>query len=458
MDNKDSIEIKKTLKENINLIIRGYRVIAKSFTKPVFKSKAIASVFEALSPFVNFYFSALILNELVGDKRKGVLIQLVLLTIVLNFLVLFLKSLITRWKNYCEANEYALTWGIYSDKLLSMDYADVEDPKIQQQVSEIQQHQNGMGFGLSELIYKFEDFIKSICMVVLSITIAMSLFSTNVPEGSEYAFLDSNTATLTCVFAMGLSIFLVPYLNLIGGKVWQKASEVNNVGNRLYWFYTNLVMESFNGKDIRIYNQEISLSKQNDFNKDFAYFVEYQAKWETMSSIVMNISSSYIYLFVAMKAYAGAFGVGSIVLYVGAITQLTQGFSGLISVAGGLIKNNVFLEPVINFLEIENKKYQGTLSVEKREDNEYQIEFKNVSFKYPKTDIYALKNVNMKLHIGQKVAIVGMNGSGKTTMIKLLCRLYDVDEGVITLNGIDIKNTTMTSTWTYFLLCFKTLN
>lgn len=83
--------------------------------------------------------------------------------------------------------------------------------------------------------------------------------------------------------------------------------------------------------------------------------------------------------------------------------------------------------------------YRGKLPVEKRLDNQYEIEFRNVSFRYPGTETYALKNLSLKLHIGERMAIVGMNGSGKTTMIKLLCRLYDPQEGEILLNGVDIR-------------------
>ncbi|MEG0895514.1 MAG: ABC transporter ATP-binding protein, partial [Oscillospiraceae bacterium] len=137
--------------------------------------------------------------------------------------------------------------------------------------------------------------------------------------------------------------------------------------------------------------------------------------------------------------YTGAFGIGDIVLYVGAITQFGGGISRLFTNIGALINNSVYVDYMFETLDIENKKYQGTLSVEKRDDIEYQIEFKNVSFKYPNCEEYSLKNVNLKLNIGQKVAVVGQNGSGKTTMIKLLCRLYDPTEGVITLNGVDIK-------------------
>ena len=65
--------------------------------------------------------------------------------------------------------------------------------------------------------------------------------------------------------------------------------------------------------------------------------------------------------------------------------------------------------------------------------------FHDVSFKYPGAGEYAIKNLNLKLYTGKSLAIVGMNGSGKTTMIKLLCRLYDPTDGKITLNGIDIR-------------------
>ena len=83
--------------------------------------------------------------------------------------------------------------------------------------------------------------------------------------------------------------------------------------------------------------------------------------------------------------------------------------------------------------------YQGSLTVEKRRDRNYEVEFRNVSFRYPGSDRYALKHVNMKFKIGERLAVVGMNGSGKTTFIKLLCRLYDPTEGEILLNGINIR-------------------
>jgi ATP-binding cassette subfamily B protein len=83
--------------------------------------------------------------------------------------------------------------------------------------------------------------------------------------------------------------------------------------------------------------------------------------------------------------------------------------------------------------------YDGTLPIEKRDDGEYEFEFRHVSFRYPQQKNDVLHDVNIRFHVKEKLAIVGMNGAGKTTIVKLLCRLYDPSEGEILLNGINIQ-------------------
>ncbi len=82
--------------------------------------------------------------------------------------------------------------------------------------------------------------------------------------------------------------------------------------------------------------------------------------------------------------------------------------------------------------------YDGTLPVEKRIDNAYELSFEHVSFKYPGTEQYIIKDLSITFQIGEKLALVGRNGAGKTTLIKLLLRFYEPTEGRILLNGIDI--------------------
>ncbi|MBP3728643.1 MAG: ABC transporter ATP-binding protein [Lachnospiraceae bacterium] len=154
---------------------------------------------------------------------------------------------------------------------------------------------------------------------------------------------------------------------------------------------------------------------------------------------VSALFTGAIYVFTCLKALGGAFGVGSITQYVGAATQLSGSLTKLFSALAELKGNGKFLALTFEYLDIPNAMYQGSLTTEKRRDRAYQVEFKDVSFKYPGTEIWALRHVNVKFQIGSRMAIVGENGSGKTTFIKLLCRLYDPQEGEILLNGINIK-------------------
>ena len=131
-----------------------------------------------------------------------------------------------------------------------------------------------------------------------------------------------------------------------------------------------------------------------------------------------------VYLLVGLKAYAGAFGIGEVTQYAGALTALTGGLANLLRALGGMKISTPFLENNLEFMGIKSWMYQGTLTTEKRSDRQYDVEFRNVSFRYPNTDAWALKNVSLKFNTGNRLAIVGRNGSGKTTFIKLLCRLY----------------------------------
>lgn len=146
-----------------------------------------------------------------------------------------------------------------------------------------------------------------------------------------------------------------------------------------------------------------------------------------------------LYTFAGLGALVGRFSVGSIVKYISSILKFTNAVAAFVSILELLRYNNAMSKIYFDFIETPSHMYQGSLTVEKRSDRNYNVEFRDVSFRYPNTDFWALRHVNLKFNIGEKLAVVGMNGSGKTTMIKLMCRLYDPTEGQIFLNGIDIR-------------------
>lgn len=146
-----------------------------------------------------------------------------------------------------------------------------------------------------------------------------------------------------------------------------------------------------------------------------------------------------VYMLLIAAALGGGISVGSIARYVSCVMLLLTAAEGAATAIQSLLVNNQYLKRYFEYLDIPNPMYQGSLTVAKRDDNEYYIEFRDVSFRYPNTESYALRHVNLKFRVGEKLAVVGMNGSGKTTFIKLLCRMYDPTEGEICLNGVDIR-------------------
>lgn len=146
----------------------------------------------------------------------------------------------------------------------------------------------------------------------------------------------------------------------------------------------------------------------------------------------------YTYFYVGLKAMTGVFAVGSIVKYSGGVLQFANAFSDTMDAFSQLRANSKYLRDYFRFIDLP-EEHQEDAKQWQVDQQTCRIEVRNVSFKYPGTDEYVLRNVSFTIDSGEKVAIVGRNGSGKTTMIKLLCRLYDPTEGEILCNGVDIR-------------------
>lgn len=435
------MKTKITFKQHIMLIIRGFKIVT-TMEKSILLLKTLLLVTKSVYPFINIYFCGKILNEFAGQKRINVLMSIAIITIAANLIVAVLSSALQRCASYYETKVKSLLQKIFTDKLLEMDYKDIENPKIRQLYSEIQQHQHNMGMGLSKFVEAYEHMVSAIIQIIMSIAMTMSLFGFKVPETSQLQFLNAPYILVILLFVLLCSIILAPQLSLIGEKIWINAAEENNKSNRIFYFYFYELMRGvIRAKDIRIYNQKRIISKGAEVTiwNSWQKYSIYEAKYEAFATVVNYLASMIIYLFIVLKAYEGAFGVGRITQYVGAISQLSTGISSIYLTVGELINNNEFLRKEFKFLDIPNQKYEGILGISKNDERKYEIEFHNVSFKYPGSETYALKNVSLKIAYGKRIAIVGMNGSGKTTMIKLLLRLYEPTEGIITLNGIDIK-------------------
>lgn len=431
------------MKDQIKIIKIGIKEIyeLQTWLIPI---TILHAIFRSIAPFVNIYITARIIDELVGAKDVDRLVFLVGITIGFNLLIHLLSTGLDHIK-YTVRTIMAQRQDMrLNDKIIRMDYSHIEDPEVHKLRTKIMEADNMSGGGLYVMIYELERFLKGLVTVVTSIVLVRQLFTSNIGTDGYLSFINSRLFSIGFLIIMLLGTILNLRLRTtVEKKFFSYYQNVMDI-NRNFTYYSQHLISYNTGKDIRLYNQRRIFNKEvssvfTQSGKMFDTIGNIRGKYDGIGAFISSSLGGLVYIFVGLKAIAGAISIGSIVQYTGAINQFISGSTETLSSINNIINNNQYVKLYLDFLNIEGEKYKGTLPVEKRNDDEYEIEFKNVSFKYPGTEEYVLNNISMKLNIGERLAIVGMNGSGKTTFIKLLSRLYDPNEGEILLNGINIK-------------------
>lgn len=434
-------------REAAKMTLRGLRVLYRENPQSI-TAQILDVVWSALTPYVGIYLSALIIGELAGGRDPEKLKMYVLLALVSAAVIALVSAFIKRARNvYGQVKLYSLD-KLYRDKFMDMDYADVDNGETHILYDKICQHANANGGGIFKVEWYFIGLISSVTTLVGGIAMTVTLFLRRVPESAGgLVVLNSPFCILGIIAVLILGTYLSPVIKNRIGRFYAKNADKHNFANQLFGFFEGLSYQSKWMSDVRIYRQDrfsekFFTSKDDVFHSNGFYAKAARTKLgplDMASSVVSVLLTGFVYVFVCLKAWAGAFGVGEITQYIGSLTRVSDAISKTIWYLGELRNNAEVLKLTFDFLDIPNKMYQGSLTVEKRMDNDYEIEFRDVSFRYPGSETDALRHISFKFNIGEKLAVVGRNGSGKTTFIKLLCRLYDPDEGEILLNGINIK-------------------
>lgn len=430
---------KMSFGERIRITKRGFGILRK-YCPGLSEQKALYEFIHSLQPFITIWFSARIVDELTNHCRKDYIASYVICVITINFICIVFQNVLLHICKEKESQMWIWFEKVFSDKQMSLDYDDLEDVSIQKQRQEVEENLFMFGNGLAQLVWGTSVMVKVFINIFVALLMSGTLFISKTGE----RIVDHPiwiVAILGCITLCGFSNYKATRKE---NSLFMKWCDNSLWFNRTFMFfghelYTNLER----AKDVRIYRQDTlaikkieeleawgKAEKKNSFHMAF---------FPSVAGFIVGLGNCACYLFVAIKAFLGAYGVGSVVQYVSVLTRLGDGIRDLMFMVSDNELYCAHLKKMYDYLDIPNHMYQGSLTVEKREDNEYYIEFSNVSFKYPRTENYVLRNVNLKFKIGEKLAVVGMNGSGKTTFIKLLCRLYDPTEGEILLNNVDIR-------------------
>lgn len=438
--NSKEITEKLTLREKKAVLLRLLKEIC--LLAPHF---IVVTIFRQLFcvgvGYVGIYISTMVLNEL---QRGTTAEQLIPKVFWWMFAALALYLLVGKLSNESEvikSHSWELLDARMAVKNMEMNYPDLDSPYTNKLYSRMEED-NRWGSG----IYGgFESFEK-LCYQVFNVLFAIGML---IPV--LYALFERRTILTYSFFVVLVLAVLCNAMaeHYFGKKLTEYMALWTNdkpEDTNLMWYYAvydGLSME--NRKDVKLYDA-VDLLKEYTFVHGMAFLRHKDnlvAGTGGRRELVVNILNAGVrgicYLFLTLIAAGGSLAVGLLIRYVACFERLTNAVQNILHDAQALLLVARRQSTMFEFLDIRPSFYEGTLPVEKRSDNEYEIEFRNVSFRYPGREEYAMRNFSLKLRIGERMAVVGKNGSGKTTMIKLLCRLYEPEEGEICLNGVDIR-------------------
>ena len=209
-------------------------------------------------------------------------------------------------------------------------------------------------------------------------------------------------------------------------------------------YYASMVTNKDMVKEMRL--MDLSNTFTDKFKSTFKrYFkgikrlIYHENFWQIGTSLATTLTNVALFLFVAYKVYQGELQLGDYSLYTGALNSIISSVGSLVTMTATVYEGTLFIDNMKTFMNEKQTVVPLQNPALQPSRGKHVIEFQNVSFAYPGSNKFGLKNVNLRLERGQTTVLVGLNGAGKTTLIKLLTRLYDPTEGVILLDGKDIR-------------------
>ncbi|MBR0302720.1 MAG: ABC transporter ATP-binding protein [Clostridia bacterium] len=317
-------------------------------------------------------------------------------------------------------------------------------------------------FDLPEFYEKLENASREASIRPLSILQSTFSIISNIISLVSFIVI---LVSISPVAPIALVIFSIPtaVISFIYRRKNFEYMRRRSKDRRQMQYYSDLLTNKDMVKEIRVFN--LSDTFINCYKATFGrYFaglkklIYHESAWSLGVSVGSSGVNCLLFLYIAKKVHDGAIQVGDYTLYTGALKSIASCVSSLISTVATIYEGTLFIDNMIAFMKEEGKIRpvvgEGE-ALKVRRGAAHKIEFCHVWFTYPGADHPVLKDINLTINEGETVVLVGLNGAGKTTLIKLLTRLYDPTEGVILLDGEDIRRYDIASLYDMFGIIFQ---
>lgn len=439
------------------LIKRMYREV-HSLDRRLLPTTAVQAVIDSIKPFINIYFSARLITMLTQKADTSVIITNIALVLGINVVIFFLASFLNNYNENHRMMLLDLENKKVEEKLYNADYALLNDSEFKELLHRHEEAGKSRWARLPYFMWTTLQFTRGVLTTIISFIIIIPLLQVGFVRTGD-TFFERPLFIITIVAAIAVMAVVILIVASKINKSYLEANEKYAELDRIFYSFIDILGDYKTGKEIRLYKEQnlidnIATQKiLTDGEITLRKISMRTAKSSSFIAILGALVGFGVYLFIGVKGLFGLFGIGSLVLYCGSFMQIISGIMMFANTLGKLKEILPLARDYFKILEAESTMIYGNRKLDL--SNGFEIEFNNVSFKYPKNDNYALKHINLKISNGEKLAVVGRNGSGKTTFIKLLCRLYDVDEGEILINGINIKEYTRDSLNNLYSVVFQ---
>lgn len=387
-----------------------------------FVLEALKTLVQAAQPFLGVFMTPLLVDELCTTRNVRTLVLYTAILLGGEFVLqLVSQGLDTKLQKYQERlnNYFTMQLGQHS---MNLDFQLTEDKAALDQLEKANTGMSwysGGAYGIAEQVFLFLGNVFKIAGFVTVITMHAPLL------------------LVAILVYIVLNAFLTSKRNKVELQAFGRLSNIN----RLFGYFGFSIVDFRFGKDIRLYDARKMMTEKwagysRENNAGWKWQADKTYPYALLSDVMSLLRTLITYLYVGMLVIRKVFSIGTFTQMISAAGALDATLGGLVWNVQELLKRCNYAYEYVLFMQYPEALPKGNAPVKA---GEHRIEFRNVSFAYPGTDQKVLDGVNVTVEPGQHLSIVGLNGAGKTTFIKLLCRLYDPTEGEILLDGRNIQ-------------------
>lgn len=412
----------------------------------LFLGSAIAILIPAIVPFINIYIFKLVVDQVVkviaGAPFNPAQFYPLLVTRLVTY---FAQDVAFRTQNLMSR----LLWTkvpialneIVLKKISSLDIIYFENDKFRDLLERVRESSD---FRPQRMVDNTLFFIQSMAQLLISFVAIVRL---------------------NWVFIIVISLVAIPefinetYQSKLSWGIWDSQSPFK----KKFGYLRHLIQHHREIKELRIFSLAPKfLDEIKDIQENFYIQNKQLAQKSYGTGLAFNLITTATFIgievYIVFQALAKKVTVGDITFYTGVVSNFQNGLGGSLNNLNRIFEDSLYVKSLFEMLDLEPIIKSKPDAIKISLDKTPKIEFKDVSFTYPDTTQKVLKNFSLTINPGEKVALVGENGAGKSTIIKLLARFYDVDSGEILVDGVNIKDLDLESWYRLIGVLFQEFN